>query len=194
MSDILIIDDVVNKSLQNKIESEIFNPADGVPWKYRPTSTYNGESTLNLPILENQIDTFQFIHHVFDKGQPVSDYFQLFEPIILNLPINVKSILRIKLNLKLSNLESNEFTHCPPHVDYINIPRLVSAIYYVNDSTGDTILFNEKIDKVQNKLTIRQRVEPKKGRIVLFDGKIIHSSNDPKDKDPRVVANFNFII
>lgn len=63
----------------------------------------------------------------------------------------------------------------------------LACLYYVNDTDGDTIFFN------QDKTTIIKKVAPKKGRVVIFDGSICHSSSTPT-KNVRSVINFNFSI
>jgi hypothetical protein len=58
------------------------------------------------------------------------------------------------------------------------------VIYYVNDSDGDTFVFDDdgKIIK---------RVSPKKGRFFMFDGRLKHAGSHPYDNTMRVVINFN---
>ena len=67
------------------------------------------------------------------------------------------------------------------HTD-LNIKHF-ALIYYVNDSDGSTILFDE------NKNIIKE-VEPKKGRILLFNGAILHSGGIPKNSN-RCIVNFD---
>ena len=72
----------------------------------------------------------------------------------------------------------------PPHND-LKFPHLV-CLYYINDSDGDTILFKD------DKKTEIQRVSPKKGRLVFFDGSIPHCGSTSKT-NVRAVLNFNFL-
>jgi hypothetical protein len=87
-----------------------------------------------------------------------------------------------------------------PHVDFYE-PHLV-GLYYVNDSDGDTVVFNETCDKVgleqsvtyanQGKFTELARIAPKKGRMVFFDGTHYHASMHPRSHPQRIVVTFNF--
>ena len=70
-----------------------------------------------------------------------------------------------------------------PHVDMLS-PHWV-LLYYVNDSDGDTILYNKNKEEIK-------RVSPKKGKAIFFDGSIYHSAGIPKNSH-RAVINFNFI-
>ena len=50
-------------------------------------------------------------------------------------------------------------------------------LYYVLDSDGDTIIYNEKKDS--DNYTIKKRVTPKQGKVVLFDGQLYHTAEQP---------------
>ena len=81
-----------------------------------------------------------------------------------------------------------------PHIDN-KFWNSYSMIYYVNDSDGDTIIFNETSDeekkKKPEKLTINERIPPKKNRAVLFRGNYFHTSTNPIDNEKRIVLNVN---
>ena len=61
-------------------------------------------------------------------------------------------------------------------------------LYYVCDSDGDTIIFNEK--EKSEKYTVQKRVTPKQGRVVLFDGDFYHTAEQPID-NIRCVVNYD---
>jgi len=97
-----------------------------------------------------------------------------------------------KLNFNISQiLNGRSFIHLPSpnpgldsiHVD-LDIDHLV-CLYYVNNSDGDTVLFEE------DKKTEIKRVTPKKGRVVFFDGSIPHCSSRPS-LNTRAVINMDF--
>jgi hypothetical protein len=77
-------------------------------------------------------------------------------------------------------------------VDVPNIPENMTAVYYINDSTGDTVIFNESYGH-KGELTEKIRVSPKQGRLVLFNGHLLHAGNYPTTNTPRLIANINFI-
>jgi len=58
-----------------------------------------------------------------------------------------------------------------------------SLIYYASDSDGDTVFFNQD--------TEIERVTPKKGRTVLFNGQIPHRGTKPITQT-KVLLNFTF--
>ena len=82
--------------------------------------------------------------------------------------------------LQVPTIKTTEYDS--PHID-MEMGHTV-CLYYVNNTDGDTFFFNGK--------NIIKRVSPKKGRCVLFDGKIFHASSKPT-KEKRIVINYNFI-
>lgn len=104
--------------------------------------------------------------------------------------IEIKEILRIKANI-LSKTEKQDHIH-PPHVD-MTIPHLV-LLYYVNDSDGDTVMFDQKYCAEETPtLTVNKTIAPKAGAAILFDGLTYHSSSSPKNTEERIVLNINFL-
>ena len=91
-----------------------------------------------------------------------------------------RSFLQFPLNLKDKNVDT-------PHIDLHHREHLV-VLYYVCDSDGDTIIYNER--EQSNTYTIKQKVTPKQGRMVLFDGGLYHTAEQPLN-NVRCVVNYN---
>ena len=58
------------------------------------------------------------------------------------------------------------------------------------DSDGDTIIYNETV-KSEN-YTIKEKVTPKQGRVVLFDGSLYHTAEQPIN-NVRCIVNYDLI-
>jgi hypothetical protein len=86
-------------------------------------------------------------------------------------------------------LRAPEKTMHTPHTDQ-NYPHM-SCILYLIDSDGDTVIYNE--DKGAKELTILHSVEPRKNRLVIFDGDKMHTGHSPLHHPNRILANFNFM-
>lgn len=82
-----------------------------------------------------------------------------------------------------------------PHVDYY-YPHW-TMIYYVHDSDGPTIIYEEKVENMDrtypSKFNVIDKIEPRAGRAVLLDGSYYHSSSTPAKNRTRTVINFNFV-
>ena len=138
----------------------------------------------------------QFMHTVVDnQGTMKSEnaYKQgceeVWKSIATQIDAEFDMFRRIKINL-LMRRETKHLYHTP-HVDF-DRPHW-TVIYYVNDSDGATYFFKQKYNGTRQKLEIDNKVEPRQGRFVLFDGLTYHTSSNPQYHDTRCVINFNFI-
>ncbi len=78
-----------------------------------------------------------------------------------------------------------------------------TAVYYVNDSDGDTVVFKETVDDVppgraarfanDNKFRIEACSSPVKGKMIAFDGRHYHASMHPMKASKRIAITFNFV-
>ena len=100
-----------------------------------------------------------------------------------------RSFLQTPTNISKDDVDS-------PHVDLI-VPHFV-MLYYVNDSDGDTLIYNEKTKFAacypdeEMKFTLKKKVSPKQGRVVLFDGRHFHAAEQP-NHNLRCIVNYNLI-
>lgn len=151
--------------------------------------------------------TFDYGHFVcplFNRGAqggmfPCAWYYGELKPIIYaiqdTLPeLKIRDVNRVKVNIMKRESNAPEFHYNVPHQDS---PQRgdYTAIYYCNDSDGDTFLFNEIYSDsvpIPDKLTIHTRVTPKKNRLVVFESDRYHASSTPRVSDERVVINFTF--
>jgi len=197
----LIIDDIISKEAQYDLERVMLG--HDFNWFYNKHSAYVG----NAPSwLGDAPDTFQFVH-VFSRFKKInSGFINILGPIATAIPFDKKEFVKIKANLNL--MAPNIKNYGAPHIDVFSremeggtIDNIKTAIYYVNDATGNTVIFNERctdpFDLEQahmfKNLTVKAEVEPKKGRLVVFDCGLIHAGNYPVTNNPRVIINFNFI-
>ena len=80
-----------------------------------------------------------------------------------------------------------------PHVD-IEDGGGLTGIYYINDSDGDTVIFNEKDNtpiRNNEEISVRKVIKNKRGRLVLFDQSLLHAGCPPIKSNQRLVINFN---
>ena len=80
-----------------------------------------------------------------------------------------------------------------PHID--NLFPHISSILYINDSDGNTIIYNQKYndyDKFNQQLTVQKEIEPRANRLLIFDGMYIHTGCTPSKHNRRILINSNF--
>tara|TARA_A100001201_G_C3953169_1_gene160317 strand:+ start:142 stop:513 length:372 start_codon:yes stop_codon:yes gene_type:complete len=107
--------------------------------------------------------------------------------------IQGRSFLQLPLKGLSDELDIN-------HVDRTENHLVI--LYYVKDSDGDTIIYENRYQnkfmpgyytKDEEEKTIElQRVSPKQGRVVIFDGAFYHTAEQPQ-KDVRLIINYNVI-
>jgi hypothetical protein len=195
INDIIVLDDVIPKAYQDAIEKRVMT--ENFPWWYQSDSSYT-----------DHIDAKRFpsFNHLLSKnGVEYNQSTSFFLPIAyhacekINFKINgfiyIKSCLQMPIIMDTSDRSNNV------HIDS-QIPHLV-VLYYINDSDGDTIIYDRMYDKStenwiditrleHNKLPVKQTVTPKKGRVVLFDGRYLHNSSTPLH-GPRCILNFDVV-
>ena len=165
ISEMNIIDDF----LDDDYHAELLSLLTGweFPWFYQQTLT-NGC---------DHIQAHGFNHWLSDEGDP-----QFCELVAkMQETVGSSECLRVRADMTLYNSEGYRHDF---HTDCEEPHRV--CIYYVNDSDGDTIFYD-------NKENIIKKISPKKGRIAFFNGDILHSGSAPT-QNLRIVLNYNFLI
>lgn len=191
LDEVNIIENVVPLEIQDRLERIAFSPNFG--WFFNSSSDPDYMAK-NPTLPNNAVDIFQFTHRLASSAAIHSDHYPVFAQLISAMPCIVTSLIRMKMNLTTRSIHFNEGNYGVPHIDYPvgDFSNHIIALYYVNDSDGDTIIFNES--ESSKELTIKERIAPKKGRMVLFNGDLLHASSNPIKNDLRCVVNINFTV
>lgn len=186
---VFVFDDIVNLKTQNHIKDLMLNKA---MWSY--------VSDVTNPQLNDQ-QRPGFAHYFVKDEIITSDLHNEVLPILQNSlkKLNVHGDRRylqgrsfLQLPLNIDNREKLDV----PHVDLANFKHLV-ILYYVTDADGETVIYdnqfveNQKIPNFED-LKEKQRVMPKQGRVVCFDGYYWHTSQQPS-KGTRCIINYNVV-
>ena len=203
--EILLITDVVPKSFQD----DIINRVQGVnhfPWfllhRIGHPDHFNARVSANY-VDPNITDDVGFFHMAFD-GDFVSPHFDFFKTILLffseKTNIQIGNLLRIRLRYTHKGHDHTEGKYAPPHVDFNTGQPYSTLVYYVNDSDGDTIIFDKIFNPAEeiynpvfaDPLPELVRITPKKGSAIFFNGHRYHAGNYPITCSSRIVINFDF--
>ena len=200
INDIYVFDDIIEKPYQELIKETLLGgdkppTVDDVeeefPWYYTSDVTDNSHEG---PFQGR----FGFSHqYVSTEEGIVSDFHSLFFGLIQNSckklkikeidVLNGRSFLQTPTNISKDDVDT-------PHVDMV-APHFV-MLYYVCDSDGDTIIYNEKTKfdgchpDFKMNYTIKKKVSPKQGRVVLFDGRHFHTAEQP-NHNLRCIVNYD---
>lgn len=198
----IIIDDVIPKLYQNEVENFLLEKQ---PWFYQSDITFSDAHLKELDKIGISPERRPGLGSmVFDPAKQYGTPNNLLTPILYsaidNVGLSLNQILLIRGFMSMPVHYTKENRIDKPHVDRTH-EHLV-CVYYVNDSDGDTVIFNKTANYMfedpltkelnPNDLPILQTVTPKKGRCVLFDGKFYHASTQPTT-GVRCIVNFNFV-
>ena len=181
---IKVLDNFLSTSYSDHLE-DLIN--EGVLPLFFSGSTYLNAGNANDPRIKNEKEAFQLCHGFWQDGVVRSTFWTYVEPIIYNFMAmtnvtKAENLSRCKLNLNYRDTSYSENEHFPIHADK---QEGITALYYVNDSDGDTLFFN-------NDKEIIYSFTPKKGALVYFPSYILHAGQPPKANNYRAVINLNW--
>ena len=183
---ILIFDDVIDLEYQNIIKEILLGDRQykgyDFPWYLTHDVTKPAKADSQLRPA--------FFHGYVDYPSELSSIFHdLFIGLIQNscAKIDKKNVDAIQgRSFCQLPISSDKISVDTPHID-IKEDHFV-MLYYVCDSDGDTIVYNEQVKS--ETYTLQRRVTPKQGRVVLFDGSHYHTAEQPLN-NIRCVVNYN---
>ena len=197
---IIVLDDLLDSALADKIERECLSV---LRYGYAETTVSPDVECTDPNIFDTGFFTCQFCNE-FDtywapKLNPFSWYMAELIPLISNAQARVPEIeftyiSKMTANLQLQQKDAPVDHYSVPHWDADSSGKFYSMVYYTTDSDGDTVLFNEFHDtsmkgRVNDNLTVHQRITPKKNRAVIFESNRYHASSFPINSKKRLIIN-----
>jgi hypothetical protein len=199
MSEVRVIDAIIPPIQQERLEKLVLDN-DSVAWTFVPSANFgtskevgdarsNQRDTGMFLDMPNVVDSAQFIHSLYRHQELLPAFGELFQA------LRMGQLLRAKINITLPDPRQTEDSHGYPHSDLAGLgyKDYTTAIYYLNDSDGDTFVFNERVGESVKAFTVHSRVAPRRGRAVVFDGNRYHAGNNPRTHKPRALINLNYI-
>jgi hypothetical protein len=200
---VCVLDDVFPKTYFNQISSYVNSTK--MPWRFLnnisagddfhdSTDNYNFGHTSNILsniTLDKEGKEILTTAAPSKVGLLPSTFISFLTPLLYFIQdlIGINFLIRARFDMTTRTPIQEGYPHTS-HVDFNN-PH-IACIVYMNDSDGDTIIFNETEKKQNDTLTIKEKVSPKRGRIILFDGKFIHTGCSPYKNKNRILLNSNF--
>lgn len=174
------IENLLGPNAFGYVASKLDSP--GISWYYAETTANHFDKK----------DPYHssFSHLIFKKDQGVvSELFETVMPILTTAldqqKVNLKRLIRIRMGLVTRT--PYEIIHAPHKDD--EEPH-TTGLYYVNQTDGDTIIYNETTQSKD--YTIKERVTPQMNSWHQFDGAHYHSSSAPTQHEKRIVITFNY--
>lgn len=198
----IVIDDVIPLLYQDEVEKLLLEKQ---PWYYQSDINFSDEHLKELDKTGSTVTRRPgFGSLLFDLEKSFGTPNNLLTPIlysaISNTDIVFNQILQARGFMSMPVSKDTVDKIDKPHVDGYH--HHMVCIYYVNDSDGDTVIFNKRSGNYvfdtqlkgldPKELPILETITPKKGRCVIFNGNFFHASTQPTS-GVRCVLNFNFI-
>jgi len=174
-----VYDDLFEESFVKDIHNKFISPS--FPWYLSPVTVPVSDYE-KFQITEKDSFDVPFFWHLFQEMS--KDAYSAY----LTIPLNILDLFCIATNRKITNIlrlranltyPAQKEMITPKHTDF-PFPHYV-FIYYVNDSDGNTIFYEGD--------NIIKEVEPKAGRLAVFDGSIIHAVRTHTSNNMRMVIN-----
>ena len=188
--EIIVIDDFISLEYQEKNKQDLMGLENIFPWHYSEDVTAAGDfDSQHRPAMSHQ---YEQIDDDNDTSEIISVYHHLFTPLLskacqyLKIPETEVIQGRSFLQWPLVNIDTSVVDL--PHIDLDEGDEHIVVLYYVVDSDGDTIIYNERTESPS--YTEKQRVSPKQGRVVIFEGGQYHTAQQPT-KGTRCIVNYN---
>lgn len=176
----------VDADSQNKIYQAITNPS--FLWTYDEDVT---AALMNSPAAS----TPTFNHLIFDQNRESNPYYEFVDQLIAEIEkqfkLSITDMLDIRAEFLLNTkypIPSLPYKHNTPHKDYDTDHFVV--VYYVNETDGETVVFNETA--VAEKYYPMHRCMPEKGKALLFSGVNFYADTCPKVHTKRIALTFKF--
>jgi hypothetical protein len=212
--EIYIFDDLLDQETQDQLEDRFYKM---VSWRWRASyaRAINKEELGNSRPLALDVPEGFRIKIKDEKywmqsrpGLFVSEFYDVYHGWVFNADQNIVlpvleafknltgldyKIQRIKANFNSREVIENKGSCYVPHVDIENGGGW-TGIYYINNSDGDTVIFNEKTNnpvRNQEEISVKQVIQNKKGRFVLFNQDNLHAGCPPIESDNRLLINYN---
>jgi hypothetical protein len=170
-----IIDDFLPLNVFDGLHKFLLSTEDGgqnIGWAYSPNVNYARGYVEKTPGKENW--RLFYLTHLVYKHVVLSPLYEKIRPLLE--PLNIKALIRIKLNM-YPNTEILKEHGMHTDFDYSHKIALLS----INTCNGYTKLEDgTKIDSIAN-------------RMLLFDGSTLHSSTTCTDQPVRVNININYL-
>ena len=185
-----VINEFISKGYQDRME-DIISKSE-LPLYFNEYSSYPLVGFESTVMQTNKTkENIQFTHQFVREGAVVSSFFNCVEPLLYHFlakdeAIRTMNLQKIKLNLNPIAKHFAEDEYFTPHIDNNNFNEGITAIYYINDSDGDTLFFDSDMNIVE-------RITPQKGTLVYFNNQIFHAGQPPQNNPYRAVINFNWI-
>ena len=113
-------------------------------------------------------------------------------PALFSIQEKVKCKTIVRARYDLTTYNPSNYRH-PYHID-MNHHSFVSAILYMNESDGSTLIYDKKVVNAKDidytkEYEIKKSIDPLPNRLLVFDGNYVHTGHSPSKHKSRILLN-----
>ena len=173
------------KIFKNILEPEYFKQVQNYYLSEQFEWYYNSDSVKD----DKEKPIYQFTHGSILDGKVTNtqrpEHVILVKEILNRIKIKKSGVMRAKFNLLPRQPYTENQLKRTLHQDYTKDDLYTSLIYYINDSDGDTVVYE---DDKEIKYT------PRANTAIMFNSQLWHRATPPTEEAARVVLNIVFKV
>jgi hypothetical protein len=184
------IENIVHENYKDRIKRTLSN--DKFTWFYQDSSKkkyINRESVTDSVDIEYVV---QFSNTLFDNDQMLSEHIEFVQKIMKNLEEKEGVVCSRMIHVSCSMLSKGSDKYHTPFTNNKVDDNTYTLIYYVNNSDGDTVLFNETYSSDPVELTVNHRQAPTEGCALLFKSNTYSANTSPSITNTAISINIIF--
>ena len=176
-------DNIIGNSYLKRLQT-LTQGMNGFPWFFLSEDVaYSSDGIqfgdLKLLDMPDKQKTVGFTHLLLDQDGIESPFLPVFQPLLDNIQDRIGypiEFFRVRLALQLNNGNGH---HNGVHTD--NEQDHYAALYYLHDSSGDTVFFNE------------YDIYPTKDMMIIFPSWLMHAVGKSSSDEDRISISFNIM-
>ena len=184
------IENILHENYKDKIKRIL--SSDKFIWFYQDSSKkryINRESVTDSVDIEYVV---QFSNILFDNDQMLSEHIEFVQKIMKNLEEKEGIVCSRMIHASCSMLSKGSDKYHTPFTNNKVDDNTYTLIYYVNNSDGDTVLFNETYSSDPTELTVNHRQTPTEGCALLFKSNTYSANTSPSITNTAISINIIF--
>lgn len=163
------------------------------PWNFFPNITSLGDCL-------DDTNSYGFSYTIFNSiqkyGIQETKESWITLPALFSIQEKVKCKTIVRARYDLTTYNPSNYRH-PYHID-MNYHEFVSAILYMNETDGNTLIYDKKVvnaDDIDHtkEYDIKESIDPVPNRLLVFDGHYVHTGHSPSKHKSRILLNSVYI-
>jgi hypothetical protein len=161
-------------------------------WFYKDCITFPGDSS-------DSLFSYGFEHAVVYEKEIINEelFYHYLREFYIRLLDTTKCRTVTKSRIDMVTYSPSKHQHSV-HVDeYFDH---IASVFYITDSDAETTIYDQKCfdyDSLKtidiSKMSVLKKVFPKQNRLLIFDGRYLHTGSSPSEYKNRIIINTDLV-